>query len=1441
MWTTVSDSPHDHEREALAWLKSRLPEREPYNVWTNFEFTTQNGQLYEVDALAVTDNGFHLIEIKSRPGKIEGDSSTWQWTTKDGKFRQFDNPRILANRKAKALKGLIESSPAFRNDRRSVPYLAECVFLSDPKLKTSLNPQGRHNVFGRDTKRGEELPPERAALGGIVDHLVSLDPDPTGRPRKRMQRQVAQKLVKAIGQVGIRERTSRKEVGDYRIAGLLVDVEADTTDGIAYQDFLGKHKSLDIGRRLRIYPLELNATADQREAARRAARREFELLSNLRHRGILQPLDYTEHERGPVLIFDYDPDEVSLAEYLADPSNELLSVEARLSLIRQIAEAVDYANRRGVFHRSLAPSAVLVRPSEDAGDEPRVRITNWHTGARVGDEDTSTPFTGTMHAHIDALAASDTDVFRAPEFSLPNARPAGLDVFSLGALSLFVLTGCKPATSARKLRSTLGNVGYLDPSTVADGVDPRLSDVIMYATSADPAERLASVEDLLGWLDLAEEEWGGEDEVEIHPLEARRGDVLADGRLEVLQRLGRGSTAIALLVKDRDSNGLVCVLKVVEAVDHGDRLLAEAAALDGLHHSAIVSLLDEPLELSGHAAILISYAGLRVDPKVVEPRSGVTLASRMSSGPIGIELAQRWGDDLLDALRYLEQMGRAHRDIKPENLGVAPRGEQKELHLVLFDFSLSDTPIEALEAGTAGYIDPFLDQRGRWDPAADRYAATVTLFEMLTGTKPRYGDGTADPALVAAPPNVAASLFDSAVASGLVTFFMRALQPKSTDRFDTAEDMYRAWHQSFEGAAAPSAPSSHPDGESELVIPAATTLSTPLAGLSLSSRAVSALERSDILTVADLLARPVMQVRSLPGVGARTRGEIREALDLLGDRFTGAAHENFEAIADTVAVAQSQSVVTDQAPTTSAELDPIQLSGSLAVLAQSALPTTRRANQQTQVKLARILIGLEPDRDPWAAQSELARWMGVTRGRVSQVVGELRKRWLKEPFIRALRDQVRGELSGLSVASVGQIASLLVAASHDSGSSAEEIKLARGLVRVASLTEEALAEPGWTTRRYQRSVVLTRQGEDLAGASAHEVTDYAIALAGIVEGIVELSDIVGHRELLAKLHEQTLPAGIRSLPDAHLADLAADLCDTAAVNSRLELYRHGLEPVPALRAARRAFVANETFSPEAIAAKISARFPEASGIPKRPDLDDVLSEAGIGLVWNSRDGVYFNPQYEPLATSVAVNSRSRYETNVGMPAPAIEIDNAAEFERRLTRARNSGGMLVLMTHAQELSKATHQLGRLVDVTVDLDEWIVHQLDDLTASGKPSWERLSTVDAAGEHGPSWEKLQKVVDRALDGLTDRLFAASGTVLITNLGLLARYNRLDLVPKWRDALHAGGQPLQALWLLVPTVAASAVPMLGVDAVPVISRNEWGYIPVDWLRNAHRTGVAQ
>src|SRR5690606_17971289 len=143
---------------------------------------------------------------------------------------------------------------------------------------------------------------------------------------------------------------------------LLDDVEADRDTGVAYQDFLVRHVSASAERRLRIYPLELNATTEQREAAARAAKRELEHLEPLGpHPGIVAPYHLVEHERGPCLLFDHVPGEQPLDRWLALPEvRERLTLADRLDVVRSVAEALAHAHARGIYHRALCPSAVWV-------------------------------------------------------------------------------------------------------------------------------------------------------------------------------------------------------------------------------------------------------------------------------------------------------------------------------------------------------------------------------------------------------------------------------------------------------------------------------------------------------------------------------------------------------------------------------------------------------------------------------------------------------------------------------------------------------------------------------------------------------------------------------------------------------------------------------------------------------------------------------------------------------------------------------------------------------------------------------------------------------------------------------------------------------------------------------------------------------------------------
>ena len=138
-WKAVSESKFAWEKEALEFIRQRLPDREPYRAWSCFEFIADAGSVNEVDLLLLTPRSFFLVEIKSRPGRLTGDAGTWTWEN-GGRLFTDDNPLLSADRKAKKLKSLLKRQKSAR--KVGMPYLEPLVFCSAPDLVCELSIAG---------------------------------------------------------------------------------------------------------------------------------------------------------------------------------------------------------------------------------------------------------------------------------------------------------------------------------------------------------------------------------------------------------------------------------------------------------------------------------------------------------------------------------------------------------------------------------------------------------------------------------------------------------------------------------------------------------------------------------------------------------------------------------------------------------------------------------------------------------------------------------------------------------------------------------------------------------------------------------------------------------------------------------------------------------------------------------------------------------------------------------------------------------------------------------------------------------------------------------------------------------------------------------------------------------------------------------------------------
>jgi Nuclease-related domain len=175
-WTAVSQPAFEWEREALDFLRTHLPDNEPWRAWSNFEFIDDEGRVNEVDALVLTPAGLVLIEVKSRPGTLRGDAYSWTWMT-EGRPVTTDNPLPLANRKAKRLASVLRryATTDGRGSPRISPWVEPLIFVSAVQQRPALDPGTEKRVV----LRGRPGEPDD---DGVIGTLLHADELGLGRP-----------------------------------------------------------------------------------------------------------------------------------------------------------------------------------------------------------------------------------------------------------------------------------------------------------------------------------------------------------------------------------------------------------------------------------------------------------------------------------------------------------------------------------------------------------------------------------------------------------------------------------------------------------------------------------------------------------------------------------------------------------------------------------------------------------------------------------------------------------------------------------------------------------------------------------------------------------------------------------------------------------------------------------------------------------------------------------------------------------------------------------------------------------------------------------------------------------------------------------------------------------------------------------------------------------
>ena len=273
----------------------------------------------------------------------------------------------------------------------------------------------------------------------------------------------AEKVKNEIDELRYRLREGGLVAGDYLAGGRFTLIDTIGSGGFAtVWKAYDRHRRMTVA--LKVLHAQYARDASRRQRFFRGARH----MAELRHPGIVRVIeDKARDGRFHFFVMEF-VDDADL--YRAVRDGWCPDIDARLRLILEVGEALNFAHEHGVIHRDVKPQNVLIDGTR------RARLTDFDL-VRAIDSSAGTR-TGSMLG---------TWIYAAPEM-MSDAKEAGVaaDIYGLGMTAVFAVYGRDLPSNV--VRDAPGFVNGLD-------IDEQVRSVLAQAVAWEPAERFISVVD----------------------------------------------------------------------------------------------------------------------------------------------------------------------------------------------------------------------------------------------------------------------------------------------------------------------------------------------------------------------------------------------------------------------------------------------------------------------------------------------------------------------------------------------------------------------------------------------------------------------------------------------------------------------------------------------------------------------------------------------------------------------------------------------------------------------------------------------------------------------------------------------------------------------------------------------------------------------------------
>jgi WD40 repeat protein/serine/threonine protein kinase len=275
--------------------------------------------------------------------------------------------------------------------------------------------------------------------------------------------------------VGALDQPSIRKIGPYD----LLEPLGRGGMGVVYR---ARHRDLDTVRAIKLLPPHL-ATDDSFVAR---FRREAMLSASLRHPNIVLIYDVGEQDDYHYFVMDLVEGR-SLRDVIR--ADKPLAIDRIIRLLRPLAAALDFAHQRGVVHRDVKPTNVVV------GDDDRVTLLDFGIARAIE---------GAQQLTRAGLIVG-TPEYMAPEVVTGGVAESSADLYALGVVAFEMLTGHTPFHGTNTTAVAFAHVNTPPPSPRADRADlpEPMERVLLRQLAKDPTSRFPDAKSFVDALDAA--------------------------------------------------------------------------------------------------------------------------------------------------------------------------------------------------------------------------------------------------------------------------------------------------------------------------------------------------------------------------------------------------------------------------------------------------------------------------------------------------------------------------------------------------------------------------------------------------------------------------------------------------------------------------------------------------------------------------------------------------------------------------------------------------------------------------------------------------------------------------------------------------------------------------------------------------------------------------